>query len=54
MRQLRNVVERLLIFGGSGEEGAICAEDLPGEIVVLAPAALVGVGGESLVALPLC
>ena len=53
VRQLRNVVERLLILGGSGEEGAICAEDLPGEIVGSAPAALVGVGGESLVALPL-
>ncbi|MCP1335778.1 nitrogen assimilation response regulator NtrX [Futiania mangrovi] len=52
VRQLRNVVERLLILT-RGEQGPITAEAIPQDIVDAAPAVLRGNGTEQLMTLPL-
>ncbi|MDX5362050.1 MAG: sigma-54 dependent transcriptional regulator [Alphaproteobacteria bacterium] len=52
VRQLRNVVERLLILT-RGEQGPITAEAIPQDIVDAAPAVLRGNGTEQLMSLPL-
>ena len=50
VRQLKNIVERLLILGG---DGVIGADDVPADIIGDSTSALFSSGGESMVAMPL-
>ena len=55
VRQLKNIIERLLILGGSEDGGdrAICAEDLPSEIIGGEQSGALGGIDATLVSLPL-
>ncbi len=53
VRQLRNVVERLLILGSDSEEDTIGVELLPAEVGGSAPAVSRGPGSEHIISLPL-
>ena len=53
VRQLRNVVEWMLIMGGGGGNQPITAEMLPAEIGSLTPEILKGEGASELMSLPL-
>jgi len=53
VRQLRNVIERLMILVGGDDETLITAEMLPEEIVSPVPLSPNGAGGEHLMSLPL-
>ena len=53
VRQLRNVVERLMIMTGGDAETIITADMLPDDVVSGAPLSPNGAGGEHLMSLPL-
>lgn len=53
VRQLRNVVERLLILGSDNEEDLIGIDLLPAEVGGSAPAVTRGPGSEHIISLPL-
>ena len=53
VRQLRNVVERLMIMTGGDPDKALTADMLPEDVVSGAPLSPNGAGGEHLMSLPL-
>ncbi len=53
IRQLRNNVERLMIFAAGDPEAEITADMLPAEIGALVPSTPNGAGGEKLMRLPM-